>query len=121
MREEIRDKGRLAHILTAINALILGKDDSSLLLLKNNPIVFFGFVKNVEIIGEAVYMLSKEFKESHKDVDWNGISRMRHVLVHGYYKISEEQLWNTINYDVPKLKPWIEKYYKELEEQSETL
>lgn len=28
---------------------------------------------------------------------------------------------NTINYDVPKLKPWIEKYYKELEEQSETL
>ena len=117
MREEIRDKGRLSHILSAIEVLLSGRDDINLLQMKDNPIVFFGFVKNVEIIGEAVYMLSKGFKESHTEVDWNGISKMRHVLVHGYYKISQEQLWNTINNDIPALKPWIESYYKELDEE----
>lgn len=115
MREEIRDKGRLKHILSAIDALLDGKENTELLRLRNEPIVFYGFVKNIEIIGEATYMLTKEFKSSHTEVDWDGIERMRHILVHGYYKISESQLWYAINNDVPKLKPWIEKYIKELE------
>ena len=42
------------------------------------------------------------------------IERMRHVLVHGYYKIRPEQLWNTIEIDVPALKPIIEQLIEEL-------
>ncbi|MFS6555265.1 HepT-like ribonuclease domain-containing protein, partial [Parabacteroides distasonis] len=36
-----------------------------------------------------------------------------HVLVHGYYKIKPNQLWNTIENDIPKLKPYIESYINE--------
>lgn len=36
------------------------------------------------------------------------IERMRHVLVHGYYKIRPRQLWETITIDIPALKPMIE-------------
>ena len=78
----------------------------------NDPIVFYGFVKHVEIIGEAVYMLTKEFRETHTEVEWDVIEGMRHVLVHGYYKIKPNQLWNTIENDIPKLKPLIESYIK---------
>ena len=117
MREKIKDKGRLKHILEAINALSAGKNDVTLSNLHDNLIVFYGFVKNVEIIGEAAYMLSREFKDVHKEVDWAGIEKMRHVLVHGYYKISREQIWNAIDYDMPELKNWIEKYIQELENQ----
>ena len=63
---------------------------------------------NVEIIGEAVYMLSKEFKAAHPEIEWAAIEGMRHVLVHGYYQISPEQLWDTIDVDIPALKPSIE-------------
>ena len=38
---------------------------------------------------------------------------MRHVLVHGYYTIDPESLWDTIQNDIPALKPWIERYLNE--------
>ena len=38
---------------------------------------------------------------------------MRHVLVHGYYTIDPESLWDTIEIDIPELKPWIVKYLSE--------
>ena len=65
-------------------------------------------VKNVEIIGEAAYMLSLEFKEKHAHIPWNDIIRMRHVLVHGYATILPELLWHTALVDVPILKEQIE-------------
>lgn len=66
-----------------------------------------------EVIGEAVYMLSTEFRDSHSDVNWRQIERMRHVLVHGYYTIDPESLWDTIEVDIPELKPWIVRYLSE--------
>ena len=108
MRERINDKGRLQHILSSINIILANKDRFKLEEIESDPIVFFGFVKQLEIIGEAVYMLSKEFRNQHKDVEWDVIEGMRHVLVHGYYQIRPSQLWNTIQQDIPALKPQIE-------------
>ena len=65
-------------------------------------------VKNVEIIGEAYYMLSTQFKESHNYIPWANIIKMRHVLVHGYATVLPELLWQTALEDVPKLKLQIE-------------
>ena len=118
MRERIKDKGRLEHILKAIDVLLSNKDRYTFDEMVNDPIIFFGFVKHVEIIGEAVYMLTKEFREQHPEVDWEVIEGMRHVLVHGYYKIKTKQLWNTIEVDIPTLRPIIEKYWL-LEQESE--
>lgn len=114
MRERIKDKGRLEHIIAAINVLLENKDNYAYEEVVANPRLFFGFVKHVEIIGEAVYMLSKEFKESHLDVEWRVIEGMRHVLVHGYYQIKPAQLWDTIENDLTELKPHIERYLEEL-------
>lgn len=85
MREPVRDKERLQHILDAINILEESRKKHDSAESEKDPIVYYGFVKHVEIIGEAVYMLSKEFKESHPEVEWGAIEGMRHVLVHGYY------------------------------------
>ena len=112
MREKIKDKGRLEHILSSIDIILNNKNRYEYEDVIKDPIVFYGFVKHVEIIGEAVYMLTKEFRETHTEVEWDVIEGMRHVLVHGYYKIRPNQLWNTIENDIPKLKPLIESYIK---------
>ena len=112
MREKIKDKERLEHILSSIDIILNNKNRYEYEDVINDPIVFYGFVKHVEIIGEAVYMLTKEFRETHTEVEWDVIEGMRHVLVHGYYKIKPNQLWNTIENDIPKLKPLIESYIK---------
>ena len=95
MRERINDKSRLEHILNSIETIQSNKDRFTFEQLIADPIAYYGFVKCVEIIGEAVYMLSKEFRSIHPEVEWNVIENMRHVLVHGYYAIRPEQLWET--------------------------
>lgn len=66
----------------------------------------------MEIIGEAVYKLTSKFREEHPEVNWDDIEGMRHVLVHGYYKIRPNQLWETVQNDIPELKPQIEALLK---------
>lgn len=108
MREKVRDKGRLEHILQACNDLLEYKDKYDYETAIKSPILFYGFVKLVEIIGEASYMLTKEFREFHSQLPWKEMVAMRHVLVHGYYTIEPKDLWTTIQKDIPVLKPQIE-------------
>lgn len=108
MREKVRDIERLLHIQNAINVLMTRKDTHSFEEVLSDPIIFYGYVKHIEIIGEAVYMLTREYRSTHNEVCWDDIERMRHVLVHGYYRIRPEQLWETVQMDIPKLKPIID-------------
>lgn len=111
MRERIKDSERLKHIIEAMNVIIENKDKHSFEEVLSDKIVLFGFVKHVEIIGEAVYKLTKEFRSQHPEIDWDVIEGMRHVLVHDYYKIKPEQLWDTIVNDIPQLRSCIEDLY----------
>jgi uncharacterized protein with HEPN domain len=114
MREPVRDKGRLEHILDAIvnvEQFTDGYDYDSLLADKLH---LHATVHNIQIIGEAVYKLSLEFKESHPDTPWAMIEKMRHILVHDYYQISFEILWDIIKKDIPALKNQIQQYNSEL-------
>ena len=115
MREEVRDIERLQHILDAANVLANYTQHHTLDEAQADPVVYFGLVKHVEIIGEAVYKLTVQYRDSHNDVNWGDIERMRHVLVHGYYKIRPSQLWETITADIPQLKPIIERLIEEYE------
>lgn len=114
MREKIKDKNRLSHILEACTILLERKADDSLDNIKSDPIKFYGYVKLVEIIGEATYKLTKEYRSAHPEVPWKLMEGMRHVLVHDYYCISPSKLWDTVNDDIPVLKAMIEKLVEEL-------
>ncbi len=83
--------------------------------LLNNPLLYYGLVKQIEIIGEAANLLTEDFRANHTDVNWRPIINMRNVLVHDYIHISKEMLWVTITQDIPQLKLYIERYYSEFE------
>ena len=113
MREHKRDKERLAHILEAIGIIDNGLATYSKDELLNNPLLYHGLVKELEIIGEAANLLTQEFRDEHTEVNWRPIVNMRNVLVHDYIHISKDILWATLTQDIPALKPHIEKYYAE--------
>lgn len=110
MREPIRDKGRLEHILAAISNIEEYVHGLSQTQLVDDKLRLHASVYNVQIIGEAVYKLTKEFKESHADTPWTMIEKMRHILVHDYYQVNNDILWTVINDDLPMLKGNITEY-----------
>lgn len=75
--------------------------------------LYFAVVKNMENIGEAAYMLTPDFKDSHPDTPWQDIINMRHILVHGYYQVDSKEVWSSIKNDLPVLETQIKKYLKE--------
>lgn len=113
MREKPKDKTRLLHILEAIDNLFEFTKGITFEEYKSNKILRFAVIKNLEIIGEAAYLLTKDFREKHPDIDWNAVIGMRHVLVHGYYQIKDEIVWASIQTELQPLKEKIESYCQE--------
>lgn len=114
MREPIRDKGRLEHIITYSENVEQMTGNITFDEFKNDKIRYFAVMKNIEIVGEAAYMLSKEFIIMHPELPWQQIIGMRHVLVHGYVTVSPLKLWKTAVNDIPKLKKQVLTYLKQM-------
>lgn len=105
MREAIRDIPRIEHMLEAIgNAMEYTEQFESLEQLVENKAMLHATIYNIQIIGEAVSRLTDEFKEKHAIVPWKQIAKMRHILVHDYYKVNFEYVWLVIKEDLVPLR-----------------
>lgn len=115
MRGPLRDVERLRHIMEAISNIEKASEGKGFEQISSDFILRHALTWNVMIIGEAANKLSKEFCESHPLTPWRSISGMRHVLVHDYYQIDVDELWQVIVSDLAPLKQQIETYIKDLE------
>jgi uncharacterized protein with HEPN domain len=61
-------------------------------------------IHHIQIIGEAVRRLSEPLKDHYTDVPWAAIIGMRNILVHDYFGIDLEEVWSTVEKDLPELK-----------------
>ncbi len=71
-------------------------------------------IRRLEVIGEAVRQVPDEFKKDHPDIPWRDIGDFRNVLVHEYFGLKIDRVWNVIHKDLPKLKEQITILLKEL-------
>ncbi|MBR6455499.1 MAG: DUF86 domain-containing protein [Prevotella sp.] len=108
MRERIKDKNRLEHILDSINIIQSRTAGLTYEELTADKVFFAGIVYYTMIIGEAAYMLTREFREQHTDMPWDQIVSMRHHIVHGYYQVDESIVWDVIQEDLTPLKQQVE-------------
>lgn len=113
MRERARDKGRLQDIIEYSKNVTMLIDGYSFESLVSDKRTYYSVMKNVEIVGEAAYMLTKAFKEAHPETPWTVVQGMRHVLVHDYANIVPRILWGTATNDIPVLRKQVEKYLAE--------
>jgi uncharacterized protein with HEPN domain len=114
MREKPKDRERLLHIIEAIDNIAEFVDGKSFDEYRKDKMLRFAVIKNLEIIGEATYLLTKDFKNKHNTVEWNDIIGMRHILVHGYYQIKDEIVWATIETELMPLKTEITNFLQSL-------
>ena len=113
MREPLRDKSRLEHILGAINRIQTHAGNLSKEDLEKDVLRYYGIVKNIEIIGEAARMLTDAFRLMHPEVNWRSIGNMRNFLVHEYFQVDSDVVWSVIHEDIVDLKNNVSRYLTE--------
>ena len=113
MREPLKDRIRLEHILAAINNVFKYTDGKTIQQLNDDTMLFYATVKNVEIIGEAAYHLTRAFCKEHPETPWNDVMRMRNILVHDYYKIRLNEVWKVVQEDLKPLYVQVTRYLAE--------
>lgn len=113
MRERARDKGRLEDIVEYSNNVTMLIDGYSFDELVADKRTYYSVIKNVEIVGEAAFMLTSDFKKSHPEIPWKVVQGMRHVLVHDYATIDPKELYNTAVNDMKPLRQQVERIISE--------
>lgn len=73
------------------------------------------FVRNLQIIGEAARALPEEVRALAPEIEWPKIIGMRNVLVHGYFDVDFDIVWNAASRDAPAIKPRLEHLLQLLE------
>lgn len=68
-------------------------------------------VRNLEIIGEAANNIPIEFKKQNREIPWAQIVGMRNKVIHEYFGVDLEILWQTIQADLPELESQIERLF----------
>jgi uncharacterized protein with HEPN domain len=99
---------RVRDILDAI-AAIERHADCSKDGFERDELLQTWFLRHLQIIGEAARGIFEDIRGVAAEVPWRQIAGMRNVLVHGYFEVDTDLVWDTATRDVPALKPAMEK------------
>jgi len=79
---------------------------------KDNEMLQDAIIRNLEIIGEAVKNIPLEIKDNYSNIEWRKIAWLRDILIHDYFGVDLEIVWNIIKTKIPKLKITMEDILK---------
>lgn len=71
-------------------------------------------IRSLEIIGEAVGQLSEDLRSTHREIPWPRIIAFRNFVIHTYWQIKLERVWEIVQTDLPNLRSAIEQIIREL-------
>lgn len=97
------DKALLNDMMGAARSALTAIEGADFSSLGADHVRTLGLVKCLEIIGEAARQLGSDFKAKHSAVPWSTIVGMRNRLVHAYFDVDYEQVWETLTGDLPPL------------------
>jgi len=96
-------KDFLGHILIEANFILESCQGLNKEQLVNDPTLKRAVVRSLEIIGEATKNLSDEFKQQHPEIPWRQMAGMRDKLIHAYFGVDYDVVWDVITQEVPQL------------------
>ena len=97
------DLVRIRHILDAAREALSFASGKTRLDLNTNRMMVLSLVKEIEIIGEAAGQVTEETKNTYKTIPWLDMIDMRNHLIHVYFEVDLDILWDTVVSDLPPL------------------
>lgn len=94
----------LQHMLDAIDRIEQYTDGLSKADFQRDELVQDGVIRQIEILGEAAKQVSEETQQRYEEIPWTDIVGMRDRLIHGYFNVDLDLVWETVQRDIPQLK-----------------
>jgi|SRR6187401_782880 len=100
-KKKYSDKIRLIHAKDAVNKIqdYLGKNKKG--SFKKNEMLQDACIRQLQVLGEACNTVTKALQKSHPEIEWAQISGLRNIVVHEYFGVDAEIIWNIIKSDLP--------------------
>jgi len=94
----------LRHILVEVDYLVGASVGLTIDDFKANETLRRAFVRSLEIIGEATKKVPDDFRAKHPTVEWKAMAGMRDRLIHDYFGVDYELVWDVVQTRIPKLR-----------------
>jgi uncharacterized protein with HEPN domain len=107
------DRARLRDILVAIDRIVeetrVGRE-----VFREDPKLQIWVLYHLQVIGEACRSLSESFRTEFSDPVWSKAIGLRNILVHHYFEIDHDLIWQVAEHDIPAFRTVIESAMKEM-------
>jgi uncharacterized protein with HEPN domain len=100
---------RLKHTLEAAHTCMHFSAGKARIDFEKNQMLSFAVIRALEIFGEAASRMSNEFQKANPHIPWRAIVGMRNRLIHVYFDIDYDVVWEAVNSEIPKIIPELAK------------
>ena len=101
MRHELSFLKDILSTCGKIEAIVAATSEDSFL---RDEVLPAAVLHHLTVIGEAISRLSVELRERHPEVPWRQIIAVRHRIVHAYFDLDWQILWDAATDDIPELR-----------------
>ncbi len=115
MKEKFGDKARVQHILKAIaeiESFIRGADYEK---FEQSSLLQSAVIRQLEVLSEAANHLSADTRDAHPEVAWPQIVGLRNLLIHQYFGVIPQLIWQIATTDIPILKSQVEQIQNKIQ------
>ena len=107
-------KVRIEDIIQAMNKIEHYTKGMSRKRFMKDELTVDAVVRNLEVIGEAARNIPDSVVEEHSHISWHRMIGLRNILIHQYFGVDKDIVWDIITEDLPKEKPLLESLCKAL-------
>jgi uncharacterized protein with HEPN domain len=97
------------HIAEAVASIEKFIGDADYNGFQTNKMMVDAVIRELGIIGEAANNIGLEFRALHPEIPWDKMIDMRNFLIHEYFGVRADIVWDTVKNDLPELKQIISK------------